>query len=227
MLDWDPPSNSVIVANASANQLAEVEEMIKEFDKAPRSDSVEKRTTRPIKIKYSKPTVIAAAIKDVYRDLLSTRDKEFERGEQKEKKSSAERMTVINYGGGGSAGGDGDSDRGSAVKVGFEGALSLGADDVSGVLIVSCQQAIFDDIERMIHELDNQAAPQTTVRVVRVGGAVSAEALQKALGNAVGKAWLGNRPEQQPNQTGTPEGEKKPGNEKGGGHGEHHEGGKK
>ena len=188
-------------------------QMIKEFDKAPRSDSVEKRTTRPIKIRYSKPTVIAAAIKDVYRDLLSTRDKEFERNEQKDKKSSTERMTVINYGGGGSSGQE-DSDRGSAVKVGFEGALSLGADDVSGVLIVSCQQAIFDDIERMVHELDNQAAPKTTIQVYQTHGIVKAEALQKALKQSVGTAWLGNRPEQQPNQTGA-EGEAKPPNEKG------------
>jgi type II secretory pathway component GspD/PulD (secretin) len=213
MLDWDPPSNSVIVANASPSQLAEVEEMIKEFDKVPPSDSVEKRTTRPIKIRYSKPTVIAAAIKDVYRDLLSTRDKEFERNEQKDKKSSTERMTVINYGGGGSSGEE-DSDRGSAVKVGFEGALSLGADDVSGVLIVSCQKAIFDDIERMVRELDDQAAPKTTVQVYQTHGVVRADALQKALEKAVGTAWLGNRPEQQPNQTGA-EGEAKPGNEKG------------
>jgi type II secretory pathway component GspD/PulD (secretin) len=209
MLDWDPASNSVIIANASASQLAEAEEMIKEFDKPPPKDSVEKRTTRPIKIQYSKPTVIAAAIKEVYRDLLSTRDKEFERGEQKEKKANAERMTVINYGGGGGSGGDEGSDRGSAVKVGFEGALSLGADDVSGVLIVSAQQAIFADIEKMVHELDNQAAPKTTVSIYRLSGAVSPEALQKALDKSVGKPWLGNRPEQQPNQTGPPPEEKK------------------
>ena len=40
--------------------------------------------------------------------------------------------------------------------------------------------------------------------------AAQAEALQKALDKSVGKAWLGNRPEQQPNQTG-PEAEKKKG----------------
>ena len=102
----------------------------------------------------------------------------------------------------------------SQLKVGFEGALSLGADDVSGVLIVSAQAAIFDDIVTMVHELDEQAAPKTTVQVYQTHGIVRAEALQKALEKAVGKAWLGNRPEQQPNQTGT-EGEAKPGNEKG------------
>ena len=36
--------------------------------------------------------------------------------------------------------------------------LSLGADDISGVLIVSAQQALINDIEKMVHELDEQAA---------------------------------------------------------------------
>ena len=45
-------------------------------------------------------------------------------------------------------------------------------------------------------------------QVHQTHGIVWAEALQKALDKAVGTAWLGNRPEQQPNQTG-PEAEKK------------------
>ncbi|HVT27381.1 MAG TPA: secretin N-terminal domain-containing protein, partial [Lacipirellulaceae bacterium] len=219
MLDYDPPSNSVIVANASASQLAEVEQLIAEFDQPPRSDSVEKRTTKAIKIVYSRPTVIAAAVKEVYRDLLSSRDKEFDRGDQKDKRGNTERVTVINYGG---SGGDESDDRSSSVKLGFDGALSLGADDVSGVLIVSAQQGIFPDIERMVHELDEQAAPKNTVKVFRLDGTVSAESLQKALDSTVGKAWLGNRPEQQPSQTG-PESEKKNAGKEHGNHNGHRE----
>jgi hypothetical protein len=80
------------------------------------------------------------------------------------------------------------------------------------VLIVSAQKGIFNDIVRMVRELDDQAAPQTTVQVHRVAGNVSAEALQKAIDKAVGKAWLGNRPEQTPTQTG-PEGNEQNQNE--------------
>jgi hypothetical protein len=67
---------------------------------------------------------------------------------------------------------------------------------------VSAQRGIFKAVVQMIEELDNEAAPKTTVQVVQVNG-VSPEALQKALSSTVGKAWLGNRPEQQPNQTGS------------------------
>ena len=206
MISYDRPSNSIMVANASASQLAEIDQLIKEFDKPARSDSVEIRQTAAIKIQYSRPSVIAAAVKEVYRDLLSSKDKEFDRGrDQKADRSSAERVTVINYGGGG---GEGGSDRPSPLKVGFDGALSLGADDISGVLIVSAQKGLFDDIVRMVRELDEQASPKTTVQVHRVNGNFSAQALQKALDKAVGRAWLGNRPEQQPNLTG-PEADKK------------------
>ncbi len=204
MITYDRPSNSILVANASATQLAEIQQLIEQFDKPTRSDSVEIRQTAAIKIQYSRPSIIAAAVKEVYRDLLSKRDKEFDRGDKREDRSGTEHMTVINYGGSNES----ESDRPTPLKIGFDGALSLGADDVSGVLIVSAQKALFDDIVRMVHELDNEAAPKTTVQVHQVNGNVSAKAIQQALEKAVGKAWLGNRPEQQPSQTGQ-EGNKK------------------
>jgi type II secretory pathway component GspD/PulD (secretin) len=205
MITYDRPSNSILVANANATQLAEIQQLIEQFDKPSGTDSVEVRQTAAIKIQYSRPSIIAAAVKEVYRELLSKRDKEFERGDKREEKSATEHMTVINYGGSGDGNGSG---RPTPVRIGFDGALSLGADDVSGVLIVSAQKAIFDDIVRMVRELDNEAAPKTTVHVHHVNGNVSAKAIQQALDKAVGKAWLGNRPEQQPAQTGQ-EGDKK------------------
>lgn len=193
MITYDVPNNAILVSNASPSQTAEIEQLIAEFDRPAPTDSVDIRETANIKIHFSKPSVIAAAVKEVYRDLLSSRDKEFDRGEQKgEQRTSAERVTVINYGGSGGS----DENRPSSVKLAFDGALSLGADDVSGVLIVSAQKGIFDDIVKMVRELDTEAAPRTTVHVHRVNGNVTPAALQKALDEAVGKSWLGNRPEQ-------------------------------
>ena len=206
MITYDRPSNSILVANASATQLAEIQQLIEQFDKPSGTDSVEVRQTAAIKILYSRPSIIAAAVKEVYRDLLSKHDKEFDRGDKREDRSSTEHMTVINY----SGQSDDSNSRPTPVKIGFDGALSLGADDVSGVLIVSAQKALFNDIVRMVHELDNEAAPKTTVQVHHINGNVSAKSIQQALDKAVGKAWLGNRPEQQPAQTG-PEGKKKRG----------------
>ncbi|MEX2306730.1 MAG: secretin N-terminal domain-containing protein [Pirellulales bacterium] len=192
MITWETASNSILVSNASPSQSAEIEQLIEVFDRPARSDSVEHRQTAAIKVHYSRPSVIATAVKEVYRDLLSSRDKEFDRGDQRgEQRTTAERVTILNYGSSSS-----DDDRQSPVKVGFDGALSLGADDISGILIVSAQKGIFNDIVRMVKELDAEAAPQTTVHVHRVTGNVTAAALQKAIDEALSKPWLGNRPEQ-------------------------------
>jgi hypothetical protein len=71
---------------------------------------------------------------------------------------------------------------------------------VSGILMISAQAGLMTDIVKMAKELDEQAAPKTTVRVHRVNGNVSAESLQKAIDKAVGTAWLGGKPEQPPAQ---------------------------
>jgi type II secretory pathway component GspD/PulD (secretin) len=193
-LIWDPPSNSILVANASPSQLYEIEQLIKEYDQPASADSTKTRSTGVIKIRYSRASKIAAAIKDVYRDLLSSKDKEFDKGERKEQGSSRESVTVIRYNSG-SGGGEGDPKKTAPLKVGFEGALSIGADDVSNVLLISAQEEIFDGVVQMVHRLDEEARPRTTVQVHRVSGHVDAKKLQKALSGALGTPWLGNRPE--------------------------------
>lgn len=192
-LIWDPASNSILVANASAKQLAEIEQLIKEYDQPTPDDSTTERITRPIKIHYSRASTIVAAVKEVYRDLLSSKDKEFDSKEQKGGTSSGG-ITVLRYSPFASS--DEGTKRSAPVKVGFQGALSLGADDVSNIVLVSAQKEVFDGVEAMIRQLDAEAAPKTTVQVHRLNGNVTAAALQKALDEAVGKAWLGNRPEQ-------------------------------
>ena len=194
-LIWDPPSNSILVANASPSQLYEIEQLIKEYDQPASADSTKTRSTGVIKIRYSRASKIAAAIKDVYRDLLSSKDKEFDKGERKEQGSTRESVTVIRYNSGGGEGGEGGPKKTAPLKVGFEGALSIGADDVSNVLLISAQEEIFDGVVQMVHRLDEEARPRTTVQVHRVSGHVDAKKLQKALSGALGTPWLGSRPE--------------------------------
>jgi Bacterial type II/III secretion system short domain len=192
MITWDTGSNTILVANASPSQLREIEALIDEYDKPAPADSVRTRRTALIKIKYSKASVIAEALKEVYRDLLSSKDKEFDQGEQQRRGSSSERVTVIRYGDGSDAG----SKRPSPVKVGFEGALSVGVDEISNTLLLSVQEELFESVVAMVNKLDQEAAPDTVVRVHRVNGNVSAEALRETINDALSKPWLGGRPEQ-------------------------------
>jgi type II secretory pathway component GspD/PulD (secretin) len=193
MITYDTPSRTILVANASPSQLHEVEQLIREYDRPAPEDSIKSRRTATIKIRYSKASVIAAALKDVYRDLLSSRDKEFQSGEKKEQRPSEERV-VIRYG---DSSTDGDK-RAAPVEVGFEGALSVGVDDISNTLIVSVQEELFEDVVKMVQHLDEEAAPKTTVYVHQVTRSVDPASLQKALSEALGTPWPGGRPEKQP-----------------------------
>jgi type II secretory pathway component GspD/PulD (secretin) len=189
---WDPDTRSILVANASARQLAEVESLIKAWDQPAPDDETSERITRPIKIKYSRASTIVASVKEVFRDLLSSKDKEFSKDQNAKSGSSSSGFTILRFGPSNS---NTNSNKQTPVKVGFQGALSLGADDVSNIVLVSAEKQVFALVEAMINELDEEAAPKTTVQVHRVNGKISAEALQKALDQAVGTAWLGNRPE--------------------------------
>jgi hypothetical protein len=145
-----------------------------------------------IKVKYSKASVIAQALKEVYVDLLSSKDREFDRGgDERQRGSSTERMTVIRYGPGSSEG----SRRPSPVKVGFEGALSIGVDDISNTLLISVQEELYDSVIRMVDQLDREALPNTVVRVHRVTGNVTAEALRETIDDAMSRPWPGGKPD--------------------------------
>lgn len=194
MITWDTASNTILVANASPRQLWEVGELIKEYDLPAPADSIKSRRTAAIKIHYSKATVIASALKDVYRDLLSSRDREFQSGDKKEQAANQERTTIIRYGGFDSDSG-GESKRPTPVKLGFEGALSVGVDEISNMIIVSVQEELFDDVVAMVRQLDEEARPRTTVQVHRVRGQVNPKSLQKAISEALGTPWPGGRPE--------------------------------
>lgn len=192
MITYDTGSNTILVANASPSQLREIEDLISEYDKPAPADSVRTRRTVLLKIRYSKAAVIAEALKEVYRDLLSSKDKEFDRGDERRGGSSTERTTIIRYGAGSGEG----NKRPSPVKVGFEGALSIGVDEISNTLLVSVQEELFDSVVQMVEKLDQEAAPNTVVHVHRVNGSVSAAALRETISDALSKPWVGGRPEQ-------------------------------
>lgn len=194
-LDYDTGSNTILVANASPGQLREIELLIKSYDQPSAENDAKSRRTAAIKIKYSRAKVVAAALKEVYRDLLSSRDKEFETEDKKGATTSRETTTIIRYGQSGSS--DDDNKRPTPVKVGFQGALSVGVDEISNTIIISVQEELFESVLMIVKSLDEAARPQTTVAVHSVGSDISAEALQKALAEALGTPWVGGKPEKQ------------------------------
>lgn len=195
-LDWDTASNTILVANASPEQLREIKALVATYDVPSAGDEATQRRTTAIKLQYSRADVVAKALKEVYRDLLSSRDKEFETEEKKGAGTARETTTIIRYGQDGGAGDD-DKRKPTPVKVGFQGALSVGVDEISNTIIISVQEELFDSVLQIVRSLDEAARPQTTVAVHSVQSTVSPEALQKALAEALGTPWVGGKPEVQ------------------------------
>ena len=66
----DSDRNDILVEGADAAQMKTIEELIRAFDQPPPKDSDTDRKTEVIRVRYAKAKDIAAAVKDVYRDLL-------------------------------------------------------------------------------------------------------------------------------------------------------------
>ena len=70
----DLDTNTILVQGADAEQLKTIRELIELYDVPEPVNSQKARVTKLFSIKYSKASVVAAVIKDAYRDLLSTND---------------------------------------------------------------------------------------------------------------------------------------------------------
>ncbi|HUQ68217.1 MAG TPA: secretin N-terminal domain-containing protein, partial [Planctomycetaceae bacterium] len=198
----DTDSNSILVVGADPGQLKIIEELIEYYDQPVASDAKQIRRTQVFQIKYSQAKVIADAVKDVYRDLLSENDKALQpppgqNGQNGQKEQKTERTVTYvydNFGDDSSSGKKGDP----PTPVRFKGALSIGVDEVSNSLVISSTEMMINDIKTMIETLDQAARPNVqTMQVLQVGRNVPAAIVQEKLAK-----MLKDRkppPQQQPN----------------------------
>ncbi len=184
----DSVTNTVIVSNASASQMRTICDLIDVYDSPPIAEEYRTRRTVPVLIKYSRAQDIAKSLKEVYRELLSSKDKEFEDKDGKRPTGGLKRSYVFE---------DAVRQHGgeeTPVFVDFEGVLSIGVDEVSNMILVSAREEILDSIIETITVLDQAAKPDTTVYVHEVRGIISAARLQKTLAEALGTPWPGGKP---------------------------------
>lgn len=173
----DTPTNSLIVIGADEAQLKTIADLIRLWDVPEKTNKQKLRYSKLLHIEYSKAEVISDAIKDAYRDLLSTNDKAFEKERE---------------GGGGSEGRGSEPKRNQSsdaitdggMSYSFSGRLSLGVDKVTNSIIVSAEgDDLLTLVCDMIKELDDAAKPTGNVEIMKLDGA-NAQVIEKAL-----KAW--------------------------------------
>ena len=75
----------------------------------------------------------------------------------------------------------------------FKGLLSIGVDELSNTLIVSAPSYLLESIREMVEELDQAAAPVSTIRVVKTGAGVNAALLQEKLLKVLGEPSPGGK----------------------------------
>ncbi len=187
----DRYTNTVIVQGASETQLTAIKQLIEIYDQPPKSEiNYYSRKTEVVPLKFSRAQDIAKSLKEVYRELLSSKDKEFEDKEGNQPMSG--RKIPYSFGEV-PKNADGEDD---PVLIDFEGVLSIGVDEVSNSLIISARLEVMESIKQTVRLLDKAAMPDTMVHVHRVGGKLSAAGMQKMLKDSLSQPWPGGKPEQ-------------------------------
>lgn len=163
----DEDSRTILVQGASPEQLKTIADLIEIYDTPVSQNSGDLRITKLFKIKHAQAETIANAVKDVYRDLLSSNDKALQSGQnqQGEKTPVAERSYTYVLG---DSGGDKGKEPDAPIK--FKGLLSIGIDKDSNTLIISASTSLMGDVAELIESLDLASKEKESVSVVRTGG---------------------------------------------------------
>jgi type II secretory pathway component GspD/PulD (secretin) len=169
----DNDTKSLVVIGADTGQQETIARLIKLWDVPPPEDKRSLRYTNIVKVEHSKAESIVEAIKDAFRDLLSSNDKALERPSpdaNKEKKREDS---------------DGDVAAGGGMSFTFSGRLSLGVDRVTNSIIVSAKgEDLLDLVTKLIADLDEAAKPNGMVQSIQLNGA-NPKAIEKALKNII------------------------------------------
>jgi len=191
----DSQTNSILVQGASADQLRQIEELIKMYDNPKPTNTRPSRVTQIFYIKHSRASVIAEVLKDAYRDLLSSKDKALESYNQTKNQGRGQRG-YISYDFGE------HEDDGKMSQGRFSGALSLGIDDSTNTLLVSCaSQNMMLNIKQIVESLDTAAVPAAqTFQVLQINRSIDTAGLQKKLSEMLKKPTTKPESTQQPGQ---------------------------
>ena len=189
-------TSTILVRDADAKQLQTIEDLIKIYDVPEPSDSRSMRVTTIFRLEHAKATSVAAAVKDVFRDLLSSNDKALEKDDKNGQRQGSGGLVTFLPGGEKKAGEDEEE------PIRFKGLLSIGIDDSSNTLIVSSAGTLMDTISEMIESLDRAADSSSVVQVIKVDKSVDLSLIQERLKELMKTAQP--QPGQQPGQPGVP-----------------------
>ncbi|MFI4875042.1 MAG: secretin N-terminal domain-containing protein, partial [Blastopirellula sp. JB062] len=201
----DSDTNTIVVQGADHDQLKTIAELIELYDRQEPVTSQTARINSIYQVRYSKAEVIADAVKDVFRDLLSSNDKALQQNQQGDQQRSGSGRSRSSFFGD-------DSSAESPTRITFQGKLSIGIDSVSNTLLISTEgESLMTLVTDMIKRIDELAKPVSTMRVITLNGSGNPEKIREALDKLLKEQKQNNN--QQPNQRGqNGQPQKQPGN---------------
>ena len=164
----DMRSNALYVAGP-ADQVREVEAMLRVLDASELPDQLRDRTPHRIQVEHAEVEDVAAIVREIYKDDMTPE------GQQPGQQPNP--FAMLMGGGGSSRSGSsrGGQQQARTIK------LTLSVDSRTNTLIVSSSESLFRQIEALVQAVDDDArAANRTVRVVDIKGSNSA-AVQTAL----------------------------------------------
>lgn len=165
-----------------------IEELINLYDQPLPSDAQSVRKQETIQLEYSKAEVVADTVKDVYRDLLSTNDKAFAgKGDRDQNRGFS-----ITF--------DTEDEKKKEQKTPkFKGSLSMGVDELSNSIVLSAPAYLFEQVKKMILDLDQAAAPASQMRVIKLGPGLRGPEFRRQLLEALGQEAPKEEPSEKKN----------------------------
>lgn len=168
-------TSTILVRDADAKQLQTIEDLIALYDVPEPSDSRSVRVTTVFRLRNAKASIVAAAVKDVFRDLLSSNDKALEKDDKNQQRQSSSGLVTFLPG---TEKKEGDDEE---EPIRFKGLLSMGIDDSSNTLIVSSTGALMDTVGELIEELDTAADSSSVIQVIKVDKSVDIGLIKQRL----------------------------------------------
>lgn len=168
-------TSTILVRDADAKQLRTIEDLIAIYDIPEPSDSRSMRVTTIFRLEHAKASSVAAAVKDVFRDLLSSNDKALEKDDKNQQRQGSGGLVTFLPGAPKTDGADEEE------PIRFKGLLSIGIDESSNTLIVSSAGTLMDTIGEMIEALDKAADSSSVVQVIKVDRTVDLLLIQQRL----------------------------------------------
>lgn len=165
----DLDTGTLLVKHADDEQLALIEELIQLYDKPESLDPELQRRTEIYSVRHSRAGTIVDVVKDVYRDLLSSNDREFSRERGRENNPSRDLGYGANY---------------ESKIPRFKGLLSIGVQENVNAIVVSAPDFLMDEVLEIIRMIDESAGDQ--VHKVLALERVSTRSLVEALSNIPG-----------------------------------------